>query len=281
MEFWPFLILKLNLLQLAAGLAFSLLTALISYRYKTISFSGACGMIVIGTIVFGLGGAIFAIPLIFFFVSSSSLSAIKTAGKRNTIVISHKSGPRDIWQVLANGGAGVVAVIIYFVTGNIIWYFAFLASLCEATSDTWATEIGTLLTNSPISIVTLQRVETGQSGGLTILGTFGAIGGTFVTMLIARSAGPLLHDLSLVGDKAWLVAANCGLVGCLLDSVLGGSIQVQYRCSNCHRIVERDNHCGLLASRVRGLKFVGNDLVNFVSCAFAAVMATIILLFGI
>ncbi len=281
MTFLSLLIVRVDSLQLVAGIALSLAITLISYKLRAVSLSGAIGMAAIGTIVFGLGGIVFAVPLIFFFVSSSILTAVKTAGKQTALMVSQKTGPRDIYQVMANGGIGAIAVIIYFISGDIIWFFPYLASLCEATSDTWGTEIGTLHPDSPVSIMTFKRVEPGQSGGITVLETLGAIAGTLFTMLVAWSVSPLLRDLSPVDARAWLAATNCGLVGSFLDSVCGASIQAQYRCQDCGQLVERKSHCNLPATHVRGIKFVGNDLVNFASTSFAAIMAAIILLLKI
>ena len=279
MKFWP-LLSHLNSLQILGGLSLSIVVTLVSYRFKAISFSGAWGIVVIGTIVFGLGGILFAVPLIFFFISSSLFTSIKTLGKTRTLKILHKSGPRDFRQVMANGGIGALFVIVYFLTGNIVWFFPYLASLCEAASDTWATELGTLHPDSPVSIVTLKKVEPGQSGGITLLGTLAAIAGSLVTMFVARPFGFLNPELIHFSTKFWLIAANCGLAGSLFDSVLGGSIQAQYRCSNCRHIVEQSSHCNQPATLVRGFGVIGNDFINFTSATFAALASTLILIFG-
>jgi uncharacterized protein (TIGR00297 family) len=276
----PIFIPQIDNLQLVAGFTLSIVITLVSLRSKAISISGAWGMLVMGTIVFSLGGPIFGVPLVFFFISSSILSAIQTSGKKKTIAISQKSGTRDIWQVLANGGIGTVFVIVYFITGNLIWFFPYLASLCEATSDTWATEIGTLYPDSPISIVTLKSVKPGESGGITWLGTLTAIGGVLATALVAYCASGLAYGLALYDLKFWLLAANCGLVGSLLDSVLGGSVQAQYLCPFCNQSVESKIHCGHDTFLVGGLRFVNNDLVNFASCSFAAISTAIMLFLG-
>jgi len=275
------LVLGSEALQLVAGLTISVAITLLSYRFKAVNSSGAWGMVIIGTIVFGLGGLLFAAPLLFFFVSSSLFSRIRTAGKDKTLRTVHKSGPRDFWQVMANGGVGAVAVCVYFATGNLIWFFPYLGSLCEATSDTWSTEIGTLHPDSPISLVTLKRVEPGQSGGITIIGTLAAVAGSPMTVLAGYTTGISLGQAALLDMRYWLVAANCGLAGSLFDSFLGASLQAQYQCPVCRRMAEDRIHCGQEAVHIRGWRFVGNDLVNFGSTLFGALITAVIIIFGI
>ena len=89
---------RLDLVQLLVGLCAALVIAFISFRFRMLSGSGTAGMIIIGGIVFGLGGIMFAIPLVFFFVSSSLLSFILTPAKRQAMLTFDKTGPRDIWQ---------------------------------------------------------------------------------------------------------------------------------------------------------------------------------------
>ena len=280
MDFHP-LIIQLRAMQLVAGVALSLVIALVSYRIKAISLSGALEMIIIGTIIFGLGGIIFAVPLLFFYITSVILTAIKTSRKEIALLTFDKTGARDIWQVLANGGIPAVCAVIYFVTGNIIWFFPALAALCEAASDTWATEIGTLSRSTPVSIVTFKPVNPGQSGGVTALGILAAIAGSVLTMLIAYWLGFLEKDLGHFPLKLWTAAANCGLAGSLLDSILGGSIQAQYRCEICDRTTEKTIHCGLPTTLERGFRFLNNDAVNFASSLFAALVAMAIFVFGV
>jgi uncharacterized membrane protein len=79
------ILMYVSTIQILTGLVFSLAVASISHRFKTISFSGALGMVVVGTLIFGFGGVIFAAPLIFFFISSSIFTRIKSTGKDKTL----------------------------------------------------------------------------------------------------------------------------------------------------------------------------------------------------
>ena len=263
--------------RLLGALVLALLIATISYKFRAVSISGAIGMMIMGTIVFGFGGPIFSIPLLFFFVSSSILSAIKNSAKKNSLKVLDKTGPRDIWQVCANGGVATVCVIISFFTGDIRWFFPYLASLCEASSDTWATEIGTLFRGSPRSIITLEKVQPGQSGGISIPGSAAAILGASMTMLFTLWIEYLILPNSSFQINYWIAAANSGLAGCVLDSILGGSLQVQYYCRECSGLCERKFHCGKETQLVRGSKIINNDVVNFAGTGFAAVVAVIII----
>jgi uncharacterized protein (TIGR00297 family) len=190
-----------------------------------------------------------------------------------------KSGPRDIWQVFANGGAGAILAGIYFLTGNIIWFFLYLAAVCEATADTWATELGTLSPKSPVSIISFRKIEGGQSGGITLLGTLATVGGAFLTMLVAWLTSGLLDEAKVVMARIWLASVNCGVVGSIFDSILGGSLQGQYHCQSCMQIVEKKKHCGQPTLLIRGFSFLNNDGVNFAGTLFAVLMAALIFLF--
>lgn len=261
---------RLDILQIALGFLIALLIAYASYRLNALSWSGAIGMIMVGTIIFGLGGLIFAVPLIFFFISSSLISLIITPSKRQAMITFDKTGPRDIWQVLANGGVGTVCAILYFIAGEFIWFFPYLASLCEATSDTWATELGTLSKRYPVSITALRRVEPGRSGGVTVIGTLAAVAGSLATMLSGYSGIAIESGLQQYQFKFWLAAVNAGFAGAILDSMMGGSIQAMYRCNVCERITEKKRHCDLPTNHISGWRFVNNDMVNLVSTLFAA-----------
>ena len=272
------IIARFDLVQVIIGFMAALILAYVSYRFNALSWSGALGMIIIGTIVFGLGGLIFAVPLIFFFISSSLISLIMTPSKRQAMITFDKTGPRDIWQVLANGTVATVCVILYFITGEFIWFFPYLAALCEATSDTWATELGTLSKRYPVSITSLKRVKPGRSGGVTIIGTLAAVAGSLAAMLSGYSAVAIDSGLQQFQFKFWLAAVNAGFAGAILDSMMGGSIQAMYRCNICERITEKKLHCDLPTNHISGWRFINNDMVNFVSTLFAAAVVAVMFL---
>ena len=72
---------------------------------------------------------------------------------------------------------------------------------------------------------------------------------------------------------AWL----CGFAGAIFDSILGATIQGLFRCPKCGRITEKDTHCGAPTVRFKGLHWINNDVVNFASTLFAALLMGVIM----
>jgi uncharacterized membrane protein len=64
-----------------------------------------------------------------------------------------------------------------------------------------------------------------------------------------------------------------GFIGAILDSILGASIQAQYRCALSGRLTERPATQGVRNALQRGFAWVGNDAVNFLSSASVALGA--------
>jgi uncharacterized protein (TIGR00297 family) len=158
--------------------------AYLAHRAQALNRGGAVAAAVLGTVVFGLAGAGWAVVMLTFFVSSSLLSKLFRAGKAATGPDFAKGSNRDAWQVLANGGVSGAAALAYFVLqqvhpagplASILWV-GFAASLAGANADTWATELGMLNPRQPLLLTTLQRVPRGTSGGVSLVGTRGWAG---------------------------------------------------------------------------------------------------------
>ena len=88
-------------LRLALGVILSGLIAGLGYRKHALAASGVLGAMLIGTIIFGLGGWVWGMVLITFFVLSSGLSAYKKAVKQTLAEKFEKGARRDLGQTLA------------------------------------------------------------------------------------------------------------------------------------------------------------------------------------
>ncbi|WP_263365208.1 DUF92 domain-containing protein [Edaphobacter bradus] len=118
-------------------------------------------------------------------------------------------------------------------------YEGCIAALAEATADTVSSEIGQAVGGRALLITTLKPVPAGTDGGVSMWGTVAGVVAAGAIVAI----GAMHH--ALWPNKAAVMGAACA--GLLFDSLLGAT-------------VER-----------RG--WMGNDLVNFASTLFAALLA--------
>lgn len=249
-------------MQLALGAAFAALIAFGAYRAGALSAGGAAGAFVVGTIVFGAGGWPGAAVLFAFFLPATLLSRLGATRKRALRELG-KQGPRDAWQVLANGGVAALAAILTL-HGGLRFACAFAGAFAAAAADTWGTEIGTLSRRPPISALTLRSVAPGFSGGITLLGTLATLAGALCVALVARLAGVA---------PFWPVAIG-GVAGAVADSLLGASLQALRWCPSCARECETNPHdCGTPTQLRRGLGWLENDSVNLAATLCGAVCA--------
>jgi uncharacterized protein (TIGR00297 family) len=257
--------------QLAVGAALSVAIALLALWRRSLSPSGALGAVVVGTVTFGLGGLSWGTALVAFFVSSSALSHYRRTAKESVAGDFAKGGERDLGQTLANGGAGALIASLAAAAPHPALLHAFAGALATVTADTWATELGVLGRRRPRLVTTWQPVEPGTSGGISLPGTLAAAAGALFIGLVLFAVEP---------DAApWLVpaAAAAGLIGCTADSLLGATVQAMYWSERRAKLTERRSEPDGTSNRlVRGLSWVGNDLVNFLSSlAGAAVGAAL------
>ena len=167
-------------------------------------------------------------------------------------------------QVLANGGLGGLLVMLNVLYSSELFYLAYVSSLAVVCSDTWSTEIGTLLKTKTISIKNFKETEQGTSGGISVPGSIGAVLGAFI-----------IPVSSLFWLDSILLISISGFLGNIVDSLLGAVVQAQYKCSVCGKITERKYHCGNRTILLKGMKWLNNDVVNFIS-AFTGVLFLLI-----
>lgn len=244
-----------------AGALLAAAVAAVGWRARALTGGGAAAAFVVGTIVFGTGGWAAAAVLFAFFLPSTLLSRVGRERKRAAVEAKH--GPRDAWQVLANGGVAAVCALLA-VRGGVPLYAAFAGAFAAASADTWGTEIGTLARAAPRSIVTLRPVAPGISGGITALGSFASVAGALCVAGVA----------ALAGVAAWWPVAAGGVAGALADSLAGATLQALRWCPACAQACETNPHrCGSATVLRRGVAWIGNDAVNFIATFAGALVA--------
>lgn len=261
--------------MLLSGLLFSSGIGLLAYRRHSLSRNGVFGAVVTGTTTFGLGGWPWGLALIYFFTSSSLFSHFRVRDKASIAEDKYSKGSqRDLAQVVANGCVATILALGYGLTDSPslgrLCLSGYTGALATATADTWATELGVLSPQQPRLITTGAPVTPGTSGGITLLGTTAAAVGAFSLGLVFW----LLHRLRRAYAFLPSLALISGLAAALLDSVLGATVQTMYYCPTCQQETERRIHtCNTPTYRLRGLPGMNNDMVNFLTTLFGAVVA--------
>ncbi|PWH16565.1 MAG: DUF92 domain-containing protein [Anaerolineae bacterium] len=260
---------EFSLARLGEAFLLSFLVAWAAWRAKTLSLSGAVAAFVMGGIVFGVGGWGAAAVLLTFFVTSSLLSRAFAQRKESLTSIVLKGSQRDAAQVLANGGFGALCLLAGLLSPP--WslpFLAFCGSLAAANADTWATELGVLSPQPPRLLTNGKIVPRGASGGVTGWGLLASLLGALLIGGVAAF---------FVEQAGWaLVAVSLGgLLGSLLDSILGASLQAVYFCPRCQKETERHpfHSCGEATVFQRGLTWLNNDWVNFACTVLGGVVA--------
>jgi len=265
--------------RLVLGFVLSALIGGLGYWRQSLAFSGVFGAILVGTLIFGLGGWVWGLLLITFFISSSWLSHYRHADKEIVADKFAKGSRRDLGQALANGGLGAMLAIVYARYPDPLLFAAFVGAMSTVNADTWATELGILSRIPPRLITTGQQVLPGTSGGVTKLGIWASVAGA---LLIGTVATALLQLQSLLGGDGWsitailypLLAVAGGLAGSLFDSLLGATVQGIYFCPHCGKETESPIHrCGQKAHPLRGWTWLNNDLVNYLASLVGGLVA--------
>ncbi len=237
--------------QIILGAVLAAAIAVAAYRARALTRSGAWAAWGVGAVVFGIGGWTAAGALLAFFVSSSALSRWRK--KRKEILGYEKGSQRDIWQVLANGGVAAACLLLTMLglkNGPLL----FLAALAAANADTWATEVGSALGGQPRDIRSGRKAPAGTSGAVSLPGTTAALLG-------AALLGAFAGGWALAG-----VVTVSGFGGALADSLLGATVQAQWRGPLGVGWTERPQP----GPPERGWRGLGNDGVN-VLCTLASV----------
>ena len=248
--------------------------AFVGQKLGWLDRGGAVAAFGVGGTLFAFGGWPGATLLLAFFISSSLLSRLP---KLEPGLTQTDKAPRRARQVLANGAFAALFAVGLGWQGSggpfLSWAeLALAGSLAAVTADTWASEIGRFFGQTPRSAVTFRPLRPGESGGMTTAGTFAGMMGAALIGWVAYLVFPG------IGAREALILEAAGALGMWMDSLLGASIQFKAECSSCGRTVEDPRHPHSL-SKVRGVRFFDNDVVNFIAsgagAAFAVYLAAI------
>ncbi|KAE8615626.1 hypothetical protein XENTR_v10008568 [Xenopus tropicalis] len=255
-------------------------------KKRSLDNSGALGGLLVGFILTIANYSFFSALLTFFFISSK-LTKWKGEVKKCYDSEYKEGGQRNWVQVFCNGGLPAELALLYMIEngpGEIPIDFSkeytaswmclsLLGALASSAGDTWASEIGPVLSkSSPRLITTWEKVPVGTNGGVTPVGLISSLlGGTsvgvayFVTQLI------FVPDLEIAAPQWPIViyGGMAGLLGSLIDSYLGAIMQYSGYDESTGKIV---NHPTKEAKFICGKPILDNNAVNLFSSILIALL---------
>ncbi|RWS10469.1 transmembrane protein 19-like protein [Dinothrombium tinctorium] len=257
---------------------------------RSLDWSGALAGLIIGFIL-TLSNYCFSASLFAFFVTSSRATKYKQSLKKK-FEAEHKEGGQRNWvQVICNGGVACELAILYMIERGIAgeipinfihdynasWFaIAVLGALSCCNGDTWASELGTVLSKQePRLITTLQKVPKGTNGGVTVIGLFVSaagglvIGAAFYLALLLS----VNRDILAISPPQWpiiVIGLFCGLLGSVIDSLLGATLQYSGLDTETGKIVENK---GEKVRYISGIRLLDNHSVNLLSGLITAIIA--------
>ncbi len=247
-DFWEpsIVIYRQPLMALPVALGLSCVFALLAWRMRAVSLTGACAGAAVSSIVLFSKPEAFLILLLVFLLTWAATRLGRS--RKLQAGIAERSAGRGARQVLANLGVGAAAcgILSSLLHLQPQWPYlsyllvAFIAAMAEATADTVSSEVGQAVSPRAWLLVESRWVPAGTDGAITALGT------------LAGAAGAALIGFAAIGlrvlylETAWRAVA-AGFLGMIFDTLLGGTLERRGK--------------------------LGNDAVNFLSTLFAALLA--------
>ena len=245
--------------------------AIAAYGARQLSLSGALAAFLVGfgtTWILGFGALA---TLLFFFISAGVLSKLSKRSRGMEMeAMQAKGGRRDAMQVFANSLFALIAALLYAYRQESAYLVMFAASVAEAASDTFAGDVGVLSRRDPVSIITGRPMKRGLSGAVSPLGV---ASGMLGAILIALTAWALLLPPVWGSLKEAGVIAAAAFFGCLIDSVLGATVQAHYWDEERDTLTEHAHKNGVPLKLERGVRWIDNDMVNLLSNAVSSILA--------
>lgn len=226
-----------------------------------------------------------------FFMAGTRATKYKRALKEFDDQDSQSGGRRNWIQVISNGGVGMeIAILLLIEKGPAnelpinfpddyfpTWLsIAYLGSMACACGDTLASELAPALSSeTPRLIINpFVKVPKGTNGGVTVLGLISsALGGSicgltyYIFTLICVNRETLLKS-----PPQWpllLVGTIAGLLGSLVDSVIGATMQFSGYQRSTGRIVSKS---GPNVAWISGAEILDNHSVNLLSTLITAIV---------
>jgi uncharacterized protein (TIGR00297 family) len=266
-----------------AGLLVATLLAFRAVRKNFLSAAGAVAGFCVGFLIVATGWR--GMVLLYFYQLGSMATKHKKKIKQRLDATAAEAAVRGVRQVLACSILAVMLSLthVYYCGAEASMDFeerplasrlsaAVLAHHSTCLADTLASELGILAKQPPVLLTKpWKRVPAGTNGGITVAGTlFSLVGGLLMGIsTVAMDAVSGLSPLHLL--QTTLFGGMCGLVGSMIDSFLGATVQATYWDDDAKIVHHADAHLPKSAKLVTGMNWLTNEQVNLVSVAVTTV----------
>jgi len=289
--------LQISPLRWVSATAVSVAVTSWGHKRKSLATSGALLALLVGFCL-TLANVSFLCALLVFFISSSKATKFKEDIKRKYESEFKEGGQRNWLQVLCNGGMATELALLYLLDVGAAdlpadfrhhyrasWLgMGILGALACCNGDTWASELGPVLSKKdPVLITTMKSVPRGTNGGVSFSGLivsfFGGmvIGAGYLAGVYLAAPGV---EIGAAPDqlRLMLVGGVAGLLGSIIDSFLGATMQYSGMDRKSGKVVEVAKEG---VSRISGRMILDNHSVNLVSSILTALITPkIALMFG-
>ncbi|MDR1093776.1 MAG: DUF92 domain-containing protein [Clostridiales bacterium] len=181
---------------------------------------------------------------------------------------------RTAIQVFCNSAPALLFAALFYFTGKAACLVGAYGALAFSLADTLASEIGILSKKLPLDVATFKPVQRGLSGGVSPLGLIASAAGAAAIaacpLFDAALNPPALAAPYALNPLAAVMVFCGGFLGALFDSLLGSRFQAKYLLPDGAGLTE--NAGGGPYHLARGFRFVDNNAVNLLSCAFAGLV---------
>lgn len=209
-------------MEIVAVLALSALLSLLSYRMGLLTGSGCLAAAAVGMVIGICGSLNWLILLIVFTLLGFAATLMGLSKKKEKGLQEGTHGERDYRNVLGVALPCCVFALINLITHDSHYYLmmiGYISTIAVAAADTAGSELGTR-DGRVYLITTLKRVEPGTDGGISPFGTLVSL----IASVIVTIVGWLVINRSL-DDINILIPMAAGFIGCLLDSVVGATLE--------------------------------------------------------
>ncbi|XP_075164656.1 transmembrane protein 19 [Haematobia irritans] len=269
------------------SIAVPFLMMVVALKRKSVNKSGAALGIITAIILSIANHAFFASLATFFFTSSKATKFRSHMKRKIEKDFKEGEGQRNWVQVLCNSGMALLMAILYLIdvgsserTINFVkdyrasWLgIAVMSVFASCNGDTWASELGSVLSEGdPFLITSFRKVPRGTNGGVSFIGILvsfmAGVAVGFTYFITVYFTAPV--HMMLISPPQWPLivwGGIAGLYGSLIDSILGATLQYS-GIDEEKKIVDKPDKG---VRYISGLRILDNHSVNLISSIITGV----------